>query len=149
MSAVTLAAALAVVAGLSGTAQAQVTAFEGARVIVGDGRSIENATLVVDGSKIVGAGASDVRVPAGATHVNLAGKTVMPMLIDVHTHLSQTRDGLIRDLKRRAYYGVSAAMNMGMSETDADLQLRGEALPGVARVFTAWRGITRPEPGRS
>jgi imidazolonepropionase-like amidohydrolase len=149
VSAVTLAAALVVVAGLSGAARAQVTAFEGARIIVGDGRSIENATLVVGGSKIIAAGASNISVPDGATHVNLAGKTVMPMLIDVHTHLSQTREGLIRDLKRRAYYGVSAAMNMGMSETDADLQLRGESLPGVARVFTAWRGITRPEPGRS
>jgi imidazolonepropionase-like amidohydrolase len=149
VSAVTVAAALAVVAGLPGAARAQVTAFEGARIIVGDGRSIENATLVVDGSKIVAAGASGVHVPDGVTRVNLAGKTVMPMLIDVHTHLSQTREGLIRDLKRRAYYGVSAAMNMGMSETEADLQLRGETLPGVARVFTAWRGITRPEPGRS
>src|SRR5579871_2764451 len=92
VSAVTFAAALAVVASLSGAAQAQVTAFEGARIIVGDGRSIENATLVVDGSKIIAAGASDIHVPAGATHVNLAGKTVMPMLIDVHTHLSQTRE---------------------------------------------------------
>jgi imidazolonepropionase-like amidohydrolase len=149
VSAVTLAAALAVIASLSGAAQAQVTAFEGARIIVGDGRAVENATLVVDGGKIVAAGASNVRVPDGAAHVNLAGKTVMPMLIDVHTHLSQTREGIILDLKRRAYYGVSAAMNMGMSENEADLQLRGETLPGVASVFTAWRGITRPEPGRS
>ena len=30
-----------------------------------------------------------------------------------------------------------------------DLQLRGETLPGQARLFTVWRGITRPEPGRS
>jgi imidazolonepropionase-like amidohydrolase len=148
VSAVAAVAALAAF-GISGAARAQVTAFEGARIIVGDGRSIENATLVVDGSKIIAAGAGDIRVPDGATHVNLAGKTVMPMLLDVHTHLSQTREGLIRDLKRRAYYGVSAAMNMGMSETEDDLQLRGESLPGVARVFTAWRGITRPEPGRS
>lgn len=30
-----------------------VTAFEGARLIVGDGRVIENATLIVDGPKII------------------------------------------------------------------------------------------------
>jgi len=130
-------------------AQAEVTAFEGVRLIVGDGRSVENATLVVDGSTIAAAGAVGVHVPDGAKHVNLAGKTVMPMLIDVHTHLSQTREGLIRDLRQRAYWGVGAAMNMGMSETDADLALRANPEPGVARVFTAWRGITRPEPGRS
>ena len=154
VSAVALVAVLAAVGGLCGAARAQapaVTAFEGARLIVGDGRpAIENATLVVEGSRIVQAGAAaGVRVPDGANHVNLAGKTVMPALIDTHTHLSQTREGLTRDLKRRAYYGVSAALSMGTSETEADLQMRGETAPGVARLFTAWRGITRPEPGRT
>ncbi len=147
-------AMLAAVGGFCGAAYAQgaaVAAFEGARLIVGDGRpAIENATVVVEGSRIVQAGAAAaIRVPDGANHVNLAGKTMMPMLIDTHTHLTQTREGLTRDLKRRAYYGVSAALNMGMSETEADLQMRGETTPGVARLFTAWRGITRPEPGRS
>jgi imidazolonepropionase-like amidohydrolase len=138
--------------GLAAVARAQtpaVTAFEGARLIVGDGRpAIENATIVVEGSRIVQAGAG-VRAPDGAARVSLAGKTVMPALIDVHTHLSQTREGLTRDLKRRAYYGVGAAMNMGMSENEIDLQMRGDTEPGRARVVTAWRGITRPEPGRS
>jgi imidazolonepropionase-like amidohydrolase len=156
VSAVALVAALALGAfgGWSVPARAQapaVTAFEGARLIVGSGRpSIENATLVVEGTKIAQAGPSiDVRVPEGATRVNLAGKTVMPTLIDTHTHLSQTREGLTQDLKRRAYYGVSAALSMGTSETEADLQMRGETAPGMARLFTAWRGITRPEPGRT
>src|SRR4029077_6010999 len=90
-------------------ARADVTAFEGARLIVGDGRTIDNATLVVDGAKIVQAGAG-VAVPAGATRVNLAGKTVMPMIIDTHVHLSPTRERLIRDLKMRAYFGVSAVL---------------------------------------
>jgi len=144
---------LAAFGGSSVPARAQapaVAAFEGARLIVGNGRpSIENGTLVVEGTKIAQAGpAVDVRVPEGATRVNLTGKTVMPTLIDTHTHLSQTREGLMRDLKRRAYYGVSAAMSMGTSDTDADLEMRGETMPGVARLFTVWRGITRPEPGR-
>jgi imidazolonepropionase-like amidohydrolase len=143
-----LAAALAALSGWCGAAQAQVTAYEGARLIVGDGRSIENGTLVVDGSKIAAAGSS-VTVPAGAAHVNLTGKTVMPMLIDTHTHLSQTREGITRDLKQRAYYGVSAAMSMGTSESEIELQMRDETIPGAARLFTAWRGITRPEPGRT
>jgi predicted amidohydrolase YtcJ len=29
--------------------------------------------------------------------VSLAGKTVMPMIVDTHVHLSETRDALIRD----------------------------------------------------
>jgi imidazolonepropionase-like amidohydrolase len=68
-----------------------VTAYEGARLIVGDGRVIENATLVVEGTKIAQVGgAADVRVPAGATRVSLAGKSVMPMIIDP-TSISATR----------------------------------------------------------
>jgi imidazolonepropionase-like amidohydrolase len=142
-----------VVAGSAAQAQAPasgVTAFEGARIIVGDGRVIDNGTLVIDGARITQVGpAAEVRVPAGAARVNLAGKTVMPALIDTHTHLSNSREGLIRDLKRRAYYGVSAALSMGTDETEDELNMRGPAAPGMARVFTAWHGITRPEPGRT
>ncbi len=154
MKFIAAAAALVAVGGFSAPGHAQapsgVTAFEGARVIVGDGRTIENATIVVEGARITQVGpAAEVRVPAGAAHVNLAGKTVMPAIIDTHTHLSQTREALVRDLTRRAYYGVSAALSMGTDETEAELKMRGETTPGMARVFTAWRGITRPEPGRT
>ena len=106
---------------------------------------------MVDGAKIAQVGpAASVQVPAGATRVNLAGKTVMPDLIDTHTHLSPTIEGLTKDLKQRAYYGVSAAQSMGTAETDAELQMRARPpAPGQARLFTAYRGITRPEPGRT
>jgi imidazolonepropionase-like amidohydrolase len=103
--------ALGVLAGVAVPARAQaptsgVTVFEGARLIVGnDSAPIENAALVVDGARIVQAGrAADIQVPAGATRVDLAGKTVMPALIDTHAHLSPTRELLARDLKRRAYW---------------------------------------------
>jgi imidazolonepropionase-like amidohydrolase len=146
--------ALGVLAGLAVPASAQapatsVTAFEGARLIVGDGSApIENATLVVDGARIVQAGkAADVRVPAGATRVSLAGKTVMPMLIDTHVHLSPTREAITRDLKRRAYFGVGAAMSLGTDKYDV-LDMRGQTMPGAARFLSAGRGITMPEPGR-
>src|SRR5258706_7405630 len=141
--------ALTVLAGFAGPVRAQVTAFEGARLIVGDGRApIENATIVVDGAKIVQAGpAATVKAPTGATRGNLAGKTVMPMILDTHIHISQTRDAIIRDLKQRAYYGISAVQSMGTNKFDV-LPIRNETIPGAARFLSAGRGITRPEPGR-
>jgi imidazolonepropionase-like amidohydrolase len=155
MHRVTMAAVAAVITlGLfSGCAmpvsERSVTAYEGARVIVGDGRVIENATLVVDGAKIAQVGAAaGVRVPAGGTRVSLAGKTVMPMIVDTHVHLSETRDALIRDLKLRAYYGVSAALSMG-TDGYGLLDMRNETIPGAARFRSAGRGITTPEPGRT
>jgi hypothetical protein len=96
---------------------------------------IENATPVVDGTRIVQAGrADDVRVPAGAPRVNLAGKTIMPMLIDTHVHLSPTRELLTRDLRRRTYYGVSAALSLGADNYEL-LDMRGHTMPDAARFF--------------
>jgi len=142
--------ALGVLAGCATTPGGQpATAYEGARLIVGDGRVIENATLVVEGTRIAQAGAGTaVQVPAGATRVNLAGKTVMPMMIDTHVHLSTERDALIRDLKQRAYYGVSAALSLGTDGYDL-LDVRTQEIPGAARFFSAGRGITMQEPGRT
>jgi imidazolonepropionase-like amidohydrolase len=126
-----------------------VTAYEGARVIVGDGRVIENASVVVEGDKITRvAPKGEIRLPADATRVNLAGKTVMPMLIDTHVHLSPTREALIRDLKMRAYYGVSTALSLGTDGYES-LDVRGQAIPGAARFLSAGRGITMQEPGRT
>ena len=47
----------------------------------------------------------------------------------------------------RAYYGVSAALSMGLDPYDL-LDIRGQTMPGAARYFSAGRGITMPEPGR-
>jgi imidazolonepropionase-like amidohydrolase len=140
------AAAFTLLTMVGGPAWAQMTAYEGARLIVGDGTVIENGTILVDGPRIAQAGAN-VSVPADAARVNLAGKTVMPMIVDTHVHLGRTRDQLLLDLKRRAYYGVSAAMSMGTDNIEL-LPMRQEAIPGAARFLSAGRGITMPEPGR-
>ena len=128
-----------------------VTVFEGARVIVGDGRApIENAAFVVQGGRFTQVGrAGDVKVPAGAARVSLSGKTVIPALIDTHTHLSRERIALLEDLQRRPYYGVGAAISMGQDAGDLPFQVRAETIPETARFFTAGRGISAPEPGRS
>src|ERR1051325_10730354 len=145
----------ATTAALFAQAPNTVTVFEGARDIDGTGRApIENATIVVTGNRITAVGrAADVRGAANATRVNLAGKTVMPTLIDTHNHLSQTREMLIDDLKRRVYYGVTAAQSLGQDTTNISFQVREETregkIPGAARFFTAGRGITGVEPGRT
>src|SRR5258706_5198171 len=140
-------AAVVFLAGSAIPAFAQVTAYEGARLIVGDGRAVENATLVVDGAKLAQA-AADARVPSGARRVDLRGKTVMPMIVDTHVHLSTTGDALLRDLRARAYWGVSAVLSMGTDGYEV-LGVHNEVIPGAARYFSAGRGITSPEPGRT
>ena len=132
-------------------AQGGTTVFEGARVIVGDGSApIDNATIVVTGGRIAQVGpAGKVTVPAGAARVSLTGKTVMPTIVDTHVHLSTTRDPLVADLRRRAYFGVSAAMSLGLDPPGDPFQVRAYPPAGAARYFTAGRGITMPEQGRT
>jgi imidazolonepropionase-like amidohydrolase len=132
-------------------AAAGVTVFTGARLLVGDGTVVDNATFTVgpdDRFGLVGSTAA-VTVPAGATTVDLSGLTVMPAIVDTHTHLSRDRAGLTADLKRRAYFGVGAAMSLGQDTGDVIHAMRREVIPGHALYRTAGRGFTAPEPGRS
>ena len=133
----------------SPTPASSAVAFEGARLIVGDGSPpVENATFVVDGGRFVQVGpAAELDAWAGAERVDLTGMTVMPAIVDTHTHLNQEREALIEDLRARARYGVSGAMSLGRDTRN--LSIRAEEIPGAARFRSAGVGITSPEPGRS
>jgi hypothetical protein len=135
----------------TGEAAPNVTVFEGARLITGDGSDpIENGVIVVENDRITQVGAAGaVTAPDGATRVDLAGKTVIPALINTHMHPATTRAGLIRDLEHDAYWGVGAVMSLGSDSSSHSLAIRSEVLPNAARFRTAWRGITRPEKGRT
>ena len=127
------------------------TVFEGARLIDGTGGpAVDNAAIVVSNGRITAVGrAGQVTAPAGATRVNLAGKTVIPALVDAHVHTATVRDQLVDQLRAKAYFGVSAVLSMGLDNTDAAFTVRNETIPGAARLKTAGRGITAPEPGRT
>jgi len=144
-----LTATLTLAAGII-SAQSKATVFEGARVIVGDGKTIDNATLVVQGDRITQVGpAASVKVPAGAARVSVTGKTIMPAIVDSHVHTSTTEAELVADLQRRARFGIGAALSLGLDGTDAAFIQRDKTVPTLARIYTAGRGITAPEKGRT
>src|SRR5579863_9067391 len=68
---------------------ASATLFEGARLIVGDGKApIENSAFLAENTRFTRVGRKgEIPLPAGAVRVDLTGKTVIPALIDVHSHL--------------------------------------------------------------
>ncbi len=128
-----------------------VTVFEGARLIVGDGSEpIEDSAFIVENDRFsqVG-GRGQLSVPAGAARVDLTGKTVMPAIIDTHTHLANTREELVDQLQHKAYYGAGVVVSLGRDSGDMPFQVREETIPGAARFRTAGLGMTGPEPGRS
>jgi imidazolonepropionase-like amidohydrolase len=134
--------------------------FESARLITGDGRTpIENSAFLIEGGQFTKVGKKgEIQLPAGATRVDLTGKTVIPALIDIHNHLgwtdqktnkatkeSYTRELVIDHLQRYAYYGVAATLSMGLDRWDVNpdlpYQLRNEIIPNAARFLTVGRGI--------
>jgi imidazolonepropionase-like amidohydrolase len=136
--------------------------FEGARLIDGDGRpAVENSAFVVEGSRITQVGTrGSVRKPDGAAVVDLKGKTVIPALIDTHSHLGYTdartgdtssahytRDNLLDHLRRYAYYGIAATLSMGLDRGELPYELRAMPVDGTALFRTAGRGIAMPNAG--
>ena len=85
-------------------AAGRATVYEGARLIIGNATApIENAAFVVDGGKFTQVGrAGQVQVPAGATRVDLRGKTVIPAIVDTHVHMPTNREELMTALLRKA-----------------------------------------------
>ena len=145
-------AAVAVAVGQSQSPQGgSVTLFEGARLIAGDGSApIENSAFLVQNNRITQVGRKgQLKAPAGAASIDLTGKTVMPAIVDAHTHMPNERPALVDLLQRKAYFGVAAVISMGQDAGDLASQVREEIIPGAARLRTAGRGITSPEPGRT
>jgi imidazolonepropionase-like amidohydrolase len=62
-------------------------AFVDGPVIVGDGRILERATVLVEGKKIVKVAKGSVSIPQNAKKVPMDGMTLLPGFIDSHVHL--------------------------------------------------------------
>jgi len=142
--------------------EASATIFEGARLITGDGSApVDNSAFVIEKAKITAVGRKgEITAPSGAAHVDLTGKTVIPALVDDHTHLgwaiiktgridkdTYTKDNLIDHLHRLAYYGVAATQSMGIDPGETPYEVRANPVPDAALFHTAGRGMGRPNAG--
>jgi imidazolonepropionase-like amidohydrolase len=83
-----------------------VTAIKAGHLVdVENGRVLDKQVILIRGGKIEAVG-SDVKIPAGAKVLDLSNKTVLPGLIDCHTHLAdgahEGNSDPISQLKRTA-----------------------------------------------
>ena len=135
-----------------------VTAFTGATLWDGTGSAlVENAVMVVDHGRIAAVGSADeVEVPPGAAVEDLAGKTVVPGLINAHAHASDvmgletghySRENLIRQLGLYARYGITSIASLGGDGPEA-AQLRDEQDDSLdhARIWIAGEVISSGTP---
>lgn len=111
-------------------------AFVGARIITMNGDEvIENGTLVVEENKIVSVGRSaNVQVPSNAMVVDVAGKTIMPGIVDAHAHSGHFYSGMSAQTNWSYYanlaYGVTTmhdpSANTDFVFTQAELVRSGK-----------------------
>ncbi len=144
-------------------AAAQITLFEGARVIPGDGgAAIESGALLVEGGVIARIGRKgEITPPAGAARIALDGKTIMPAIVSAHVHpgfqkgltysaANFTRETVLDDLNRALYFGISTVMSQGVEKGEVLYEIRADQAAGRlggARLMLAGRGIGAPNAG--
>ncbi|MEZ5312215.1 MAG: amidohydrolase [Thermoanaerobaculia bacterium] len=80
--------AVAAVAAVAAGAEEPTVAFTGARILPITGPEIASGTLLIRGGRIVAVGA-DVVVPVGAVVHDVAGRGLMPGLVDTHSHIGR------------------------------------------------------------
>ena len=136
-----------------------LTAFTGARLIIGDGVTVESGTLVVRDGVIETVGPSDLVVPPeDAATVDLAGRTVTPGLVNAHGHVNNvvglqadpafyTEEHVVEQLALYARYGVTTVASLGGDGPEA-VAVRGREGPGLdhARIRVAGPVIVADTP---
>jgi imidazolonepropionase-like amidohydrolase len=137
--------------------------FEGARLIDGRGRPpLEKSALLVENGHIAAVGSQgNVKAPAGATRVDLSGKTMMPAMINVHVHIgyegytswgaqNYAPQNVLDHLQREAFYCVGVTQSVGSSPTEASIQFARDQAEGKfppASRFLFMPGMAPPNGG--
>jgi imidazolonepropionase-like amidohydrolase len=120
--------------------------LDNVRIIDGTGAiPIENGRIVIEAERIVRLGpAGMIGAPADAERVDLAGRTVIPGLIDLHFHIERDPRMALRQLSN----GVTAFRDTGQwNERFEELRrmIAADDLPGP-RIFTTGPDIDGENP---
>jgi imidazolonepropionase-like amidohydrolase len=84
-----------------------------------DGRSaasIQNAVILVEGEKIKAVG-PNLAIPAGAQVIDLTKSTVLPGLIDCHTHIGYEPANYYEDLFRKSPIDIAVTVHLAAKRT--------------------------------
>jgi imidazolonepropionase-like amidohydrolase len=153
-------------------ASAAATVIEGMTIIDGVADApVEDAVMVIENGLIRSVGKrASVAIPSGAQRVNASGKTIMPAIYALHSHIGrnradneptrvdndamawgppriqQTRESIQRALNAYLYFGVTHIISLGYDQqamTDFISDQRAGKLGGAV-VYSCGNGFTAP-----
>jgi imidazolonepropionase-like amidohydrolase len=145
------------------SAQSTPVVFENARIITeASGSPVEKGSLLIRNGHVTAVGpTATLKVPAGATRIDLQGKTVIPAMINAHVHIgyegytswgaeNYTPANIVDHLQREAFYGIGATQTVGSSPTDPSIQFIKDQAAGKfppASRFFFMPGMAPPNGG--
>ena len=136
-----------------------VIALEGATLIDGGGGDPKRDALIIirNGHIESVARVNEIAVPRGAEEINLAGKTIVPGLIDAHAHVERWAVGrylawgvtTVRDLHSSTDSGVAlrSELNLG-SVSGPRMFTAGAMIDGVPTTYANATGVSTPDQAR-
>jgi len=145
---------------------AATRAIRAGKVLTPDGKMLSNAVIVIDDDRITSIGSAPP--PKGAEVIDLRKLTLIPGLIDLHTHLTYYWDGkpgtkplsqprrpagvttvlAVENARKTLETGVTTVRDLGASG-EVDLAMRDLINMGRMvgpRMFVAGQGISAPRP---
>ena len=122
-------------------------ALVGARLIDATGAPpVADSVVVVRDGRIADAGPrATTPVPAGAEVVDVAGKTIIPGLVNLHVHYRGGPEEIERQFRAQLHYGVTTARSIGSDTPERVAHLLASAgRPDAPRTYTAGLGFSYP-----
>ena len=154
-----LLAACSKVADRLGVQRDRVIALEGATLIDGAGGAPKADALIIirNGHIETIARVNEIPIPKGAERINLAGKTIIPGLIDAHAHVERWATGrylawgvtTVRDLHggTDTVLSLKNALNLG-SILGPRMFSAGAMIDGIPPTYPNATGVATPDQAR-
>jgi imidazolonepropionase-like amidohydrolase len=132
----------------SGAEAQESLAVRNARIYTLSGPVIPAGVLVVEGGKVAAVGA-DVAVPPGVRVIDAGGKSVMPGIVESHSHMGMKRLWIPADLDNNELSGAINAQTRAIDSIDTTDRAFAIALAAGITTVNITNGSQTPNGGQA